>query len=105
LKNFLTESQKKTPCLFRQTCTYNTLIATIGGYLSGLVITPLICFFILGASLIHPMKIFLILTELVIVPIIVSRILIYKGLDTPILPFKGLIALGIFYCNLYHHRS
>jgi len=78
-----------------------SLIATIGGYLSGLVITPLICFLILGASLIHPMKILLILAELVIAPIIVSRILVYKGLDDPILPYKGLITNWGFFIVIY----
>ncbi len=78
-----------------------SLIATIGGYLSGLVITPLICLAILGASLIHPAKILLILAELVIAPIILSRILAYKGVDTAILPYKGLITNWGFFVVIY----
>jgi len=78
-----------------------SLIATIGGYVSGLLLTPLICLGILGSSLIHPARILLILAELVIAPIIVSRILVYKGLDDPILPYKGLITNWGFFVVVY----
>ncbi|RTZ91080.1 MAG: hypothetical protein DSY91_05585 [Deltaproteobacteria bacterium] len=78
-----------------------SLIATIGGYLSGLVLTPLICLAILGSSLIHPAKILLILTELVIAPIVLSRILVYKGIDMTILPYKGLITNWGFFIVIY----
>jgi ACR3 family arsenite efflux pump ArsB len=47
------------------------------------------------------MKIFLILAELVIAPIIVSRILVYTKLDTPILPYKGLITNWGFFIVVY----
>jgi len=78
-----------------------SLIATVGGYLSGLVLTPLICLAILGATLIHPTKILLILTELVIAPIVLSRILAWKGIDARILPYKGLITNWGFFVVIY----
>lgn len=78
-----------------------SLIATVGGYLAGLVLTPLICLVILGAALIHPMKILLILTELVILPFILSRALAFKGVDQAILPYKGLITNWGFFVVIY----
>ena len=78
-----------------------SLIATVGGYLSGLILTPLICLVILGATLIHPAKILLILAELVIAPIVLSRILAWKGIDTRILPYKGLITNWGFFVVIY----
>ena len=78
-----------------------SLIATVGGYLSGLILTPLICLSILGSALIHPAKIFLILAELVILPFVLSRALSFKRIDKKILPYKGLVTNWGFFIVIY----
>ena len=78
-----------------------SIIATVGGYLTGLVITPLLCLIILGAAVIHPLKILLILSELILAPILLSRILHAKGYDQLILPYKGPITNWGFFIVVY----
>ncbi len=78
-----------------------SLMATIGGYLGGLVITPLICLTFLGTTIIDPVKVLIILGQLVIAPIVASRILIFLGADRPILPHKGTITNWGFFVVIY----
>ncbi|HUJ89116.1 MAG TPA: hypothetical protein VLX12_02895, partial [Syntrophorhabdales bacterium] len=51
-----------------------SLIGTIGAYLGGLVIMPLITICFIGADFLNPFKVILVLAELIVVPLIASRI-------------------------------
>ncbi len=51
------------------------LIGNVGAYITGLAITPLICLSLLGASLIEPTRLIVILAELILLPIVITRII------------------------------
>jgi BASS family bile acid:Na+ symporter len=77
------------------------LIGTIGAYLGALVVTPLIAVAFLGSGFISPVKVFVILIELIIAPLILSRILIKMGLARRIEPVKGTIINWSFFVLVY----
>ena len=51
------------------------LIGNVGAYISGLAITPLICIWLIGSNLIEPTRLIIILAELIILPIVITRII------------------------------
>ena len=51
------------------------LIGNVGAYISGLAITPLICLLFLGASLVEPTRLLIVLAELIVLPMVVTRII------------------------------
>ena len=77
------------------------LLGTIGAYLGALIITPLIALVFLGTGFISPVKLFLILGELIVGPLIVSRILVRTGLSKKIDPYKGPITNWSFFLVIY----
>jgi BASS family bile acid:Na+ symporter len=52
-----------------------SLVGSIAAYLSALLITPLLSISLLGTNFIEPSKLLIILTELIIAPLIVSRVI------------------------------
>ncbi len=78
-----------------------SLMATIGGYLCGLLLTPILCLLFLGTAVINPGKVLLILLLLVVGPIIASQILVRLKMDSPILPYKGPITNWGFFVVIY----
>ena len=78
-----------------------SLIGSIGGYLGALIITPLIVLGLLGTGSIQPLKLLLIMVELIIVPLILSRVLIWTGVSTKIEPLKGAITNWSFFIVSY----
>jgi len=77
------------------------LFAAIGAYLSGLFITPLIFLVFFGAGIVNPVKLCSVLFELIIGPLISSRILIRTGLSRKIEPVKGSIINWGFFLLTY----
>jgi BASS family bile acid:Na+ symporter len=77
------------------------LLGTIGAYLGALVITPLIAIAFLGSGFISPAKLLLVLGELIIGPLVLSRILIKTGLSKKIDPYKGPITNWSFFLVIY----
>lgn len=77
------------------------LLGTIGAYLGALVLTPMIALVFLGTGFISPAKLLLILGELIIGPLIISRILIITGLSKRIEPHKGPITNWSFFLVIY----
>ena len=77
------------------------LFGTIGAYLGALVITPLIALAFLGTGFISPEKLLLVLGELIIGPLVLSRILIRTGLSKKIEPYKGPITNWSFFLVIY----
>jgi len=78
-----------------------SLIGTIGAYLGALIITPLFALGFLGTAFIHPAKLFIILVELILLPLIVSQILVRTGVSKRIEPFKGTITNWSFFVVTY----
>jgi BASS family bile acid:Na+ symporter len=78
-----------------------SLIGTIGCYLGALIIMPLIAIGFLGSGFVEPSKLFIIMVELIIVPLIVSRILIGTGMAVRIEPVKGAITNWSFFLVSY----
>jgi len=77
------------------------LLGTIGAYLGALIITPLIALVFLGTGFISPVKLLLILGELIVGPLVVSRILVGTGLSKKIDPYKGSITNWSFFLVIY----
>jgi BASS family bile acid:Na+ symporter len=77
------------------------LVGTIGAYLGALFATPLIAVTFLGSGFISPVKVFVILIELIIAPLLLSRILIKMGLARRIEPVKGTIINWSFFVLVY----
>ncbi len=51
----------------------------MGAYLGALIITPLFALWFLGTAFIHPVKLFIIMVELILLPLIVSQVLVRTG--------------------------
>jgi len=78
-----------------------SLIGTVGAYLGALAIIPLISLKLLGSATFDPYKLVMILLELIVLPFGVSRLLIRKGLNKRIEPFRGAITNWSFFVVLY----
>jgi BASS family bile acid:Na+ symporter len=77
------------------------LFGTIGAYIGGLMITPLVALTFLGTGFISPMKLLLVFGELIIGPLLLSRILIWTGLLKKIDLYKGPITNWSFFLIIY----
>jgi BASS family bile acid:Na+ symporter len=78
-----------------------SLIGTMGCYLGALVITPLMAVEFFGSAFVEPVKLLIILVELIIMPLILSRILRWTGIAARIEPFKGTITNWSFFVLTY----
>ena len=78
-----------------------SLIATIGCYLGALIIMPLITLGFLGAGFVDRVKLITIMLELILVPLIFSRILLRSGMSGRIEPVKGAITNWSFFLVTY----
>jgi len=67
------------------------LVGMIGVYLAALIIMPVGLVYLLGAQIFDPLNLLIILAELIILPIIVARILVYLGVSRHIEPHRGSI--------------
>jgi bile acid:Na+ symporter, BASS family len=77
------------------------LIGTIGCYLAALGITPLIAYLFLGDAFGNPMKIVTIMVELILVPLVLSRILIWTGRVKKLEPLRGPLINWSFFLIVY----
>jgi BASS family bile acid:Na+ symporter len=77
------------------------LIGTIGCYLAALGITPLIAYFFLGGTLGDPGKIVTVMVELILVPLVCSRILLWTGWAKKLEPWKGTLTNWSFFLIVY----
>jgi len=78
-----------------------SLVGTMGAYLGALIITPLIALWFLGTVSIDPVRLFVIMTELILLPLIVSQILVRTGGSKRIEPFKGMVTNWSFFVVTY----
>ena len=74
-----------------------SLVGVTGAYLAALAITPLVTVLILGADFFNPIKLLLILAELIIIPLLLSRVLLATGLMRKIQPWRGTIVNWSFF--------
>jgi len=87
--------------LFLKGDNFFSLIGTIGAYLGALFIMPLMALGFLGSGLYDPFKLILIMMELILIPLISSRILIRIKMDSFLNPVKGAITNWGFFLLTY----
>ncbi len=78
-----------------------SVIGTLGCYLGALAITPTLLPALLGSSLGFQTSLLIILVELIVVPLVISRILGYTGLDKRIVNIKGTLVNWSFFVVVY----
>lgn len=66
-----------------------SLFGTVGGYLGALVIMPLIAIAFFGASFITPLKLIIIMAELIFLPLVAGGVLHWTGIDRKFNYLKG----------------
>ena len=77
------------------------LMGTVGAYLGALIIMPLMSFMLLGPGFYDPGKLLMIMAELIIAPLILSRILLRYGMDKRLASTKGTITNWSFFVLVY----
>jgi len=68
-----------------------SLASLLVAYLAALVVTPAIMIVFLGAGSLKPVELLILLGELILIPIVVSRILLFTGLNRRIDKWRGTI--------------
>ena len=68
-----------------------SLIGMTGAYLAALIIMPVGLAYLLGSQIFNPLSLLLILGELIIIPIIISRALLYLKVSRYIERYRGVI--------------
>ena len=77
-----------------------SLIATIGCYLGALILMPLITIILLGPEFVDLQKVILIMVELIMIPLLISRFLRWMRFSEKIEPYKGMVTnWGFFLVN------
>lgn len=78
-----------------------SLIGTLSCYLGAFIITPLILFTLLGLSFGFQVRLFITLVELIIIPLILSRILLRTSVASRIATIKGTLTNWSFFLVIY----
>ncbi|MBN2332268.1 MAG: hypothetical protein JXO49_01085 [Deltaproteobacteria bacterium] len=78
-----------------------TMLATIGGYLSGLLLTPAIAVAFLGTSFIHPGRLLLVMVELILLPLVGSRLLLRTRMAVALQRYRGDLINWCFFLVVY----
>lgn len=78
-----------------------SLIGTVGAYLAALLIQPLIVVGLLGSEFVNPWKLVATLFELIVLPLVLSRVFIYTGLSKKMEPLKGPLTNWAFFIVVY----
>ncbi|OPY76851.1 MAG: hypothetical protein A4E65_03051 [Syntrophorhabdus sp. PtaU1.Bin153] len=77
------------------------LLGTIGTYLAGLFLTPLIALVYLGTGFLNPLKLLAVLVELIIAPLVLAKILVATGVSKRIDPWKEPVMNWTFFLVIY----
>jgi bile acid:Na+ symporter, BASS family len=77
------------------------LFGTVGAHLSGLAIMPLIILILLSNSDVDPLKLLLTAGQLIVLPLILSRLFIWNGWKARIEPYHGTMTNWCFFFVLY----
>ena len=78
-----------------------SLRGTLSCYLGALIITPLILTIFLGSGFEYQSRLVIIMVELIIIPLILSRILLYTGVASRIASVKGSLVNWSFFLVFY----
>ena len=78
-----------------------SLAGTVGGYLCALIILPLILYKFLGSSQFALERLSIAAIVLIIIPLVVSRIMLWKKIDTSLTPIKGTVINWGFFVVVY----
>ncbi len=78
-----------------------SLLGTMGAYLGALILMPLIALGLLGSSLIDPVNLLMIMLQLIIIPLILSRVLMRTRFADYLEPIKGAITNWSFFVVVY----
>lgn len=78
-----------------------SLVGIIGAYLGALIIMPLILLKSLGSTSFYLERLSIIALLLIVAPLIISRILLWKSVDRELEPIKGVITNWCFFVVVY----
>jgi BASS family bile acid:Na+ symporter len=78
-----------------------SLAGVMVSFLLGLVLTPAFMFFFLGGDFFSPFNLLILLGELIVLPFLVSRILLFTGLSKRINKWRGTITNWSFFIVLF----
>jgi BASS family bile acid:Na+ symporter len=78
-----------------------SVAGTVGAYLGGLAIMPLIAVGLLSSAAFDPLQLFMVTLELIVLPLCVSRVLIREGWRERIAPYRGTVTNWSFFVVLY----
>ena len=78
-----------------------SLLGTVGAYLASLVVTPAMMILLAGESALDPLRLATILVQLVLVPLLASRLLLASPLKEPIARWRGKIVNWVFTLVLF----
>lgn len=78
-----------------------SLMSVTGAYLVALVLTPAIMIVFLGVGFFKPVELLMLLGELILIPLIASRILLFTGLIQRIDKWRGTIVNWSFFVVLF----
>jgi len=78
-----------------------SMVGTIGAYLGALVIMPIMALTLLRSASFDPLKLLMIVLELIVLPLALSRLLIRKGWRERIEPYRGTVINWSFFIVLY----
>jgi len=77
------------------------LFGTTGLYLAALGLTPGMMMLLLGADFVNPARLLLILVQLIVIPLAVSRLLLSRGLAQNIIKWRDPALNWIFFITIY----
>lgn len=78
-----------------------SLAGAVGAYLAALVIAPAMVLLLVGESPLQPVRLFLVLVELVVIPLVLSRLLLLTGLARHIEKWRGTIVNWGFFLVVF----
>lgn len=78
-----------------------SLIGTVGAYLGALAVMPLIAMGLLNVETFNPYRLIVIILELIVLPLALSRLLLQKGWKERLDPQRGLVTNWCFFVALY----
>ena len=78
-----------------------SLVATVACYLGALIITPLIAWGFLRTGFVEPWLLILVIVELILAPLLISRVLLWTSMAQRLSPVKGAITNWSFFVIIY----
>jgi BASS family bile acid:Na+ symporter len=77
------------------------LVGTVGAYLAALAITPAMALWLLGESLIEPVRLISTLLQLIVIPLILSRLVLISPVRATVERWRGKIVNWAFFVVIF----